>query len=233
MRADVHSHLLPGIDDGARDVFQTRVALRSLSESGISYLAFTPHFYASEQPLPSFLEKRELAWNAVRDFPETQSLHVTLGAEVYLTEEVFNWEELRSLCYTGTDLMLTELETLDHFTPTMERRLIRLSEDYGITPVLAHIDRYPFLLGDPKLLFHLRCIGCLFQVNLDSFSFFFPRRKLFRLAEDGLIDFFGQDVHHLPITGKARTKLLSAIEKRCGGLMEEADDFARSKIFIS
>ena len=233
MRADVHSHLLPGIDDGARDVEQTKCALRSMRECGIHYLAFTPHYYAFLQPLSVFLDQREMAWNTVRSLPEARDMHLTLGAEVYLTEEVFNYEDLKPLCYEGTDLMLTELETLDRFTPALERRLMRLTDDYAITPVLAHVDRYPFLIDDMELLSHLLDIGCLFQVNLDSFAPLFFRRKVFRLASDGMIHFLVQDVHQLPLTGKARTKLFATVEKRCSGLVEAADDLARSQIFIT
>jgi protein-tyrosine phosphatase len=204
-----------------------------MKETGISHLAFTPHFYASEQSLSSFLEQRAFAWEAVQALPEAEGMHFTLGAEVYLTEDVLNIENLKPLCYANTDFMLTELETLDRFTPAMERRLIYLTVEHGLTPVLAHIDRYPFLIRDFELLLHLRDMGCLFQVNLDSFSYFFLRRRLVRLAKCGMVHLFGQDVHEFPVTGKERAKLLSVLERKCPGLMAVANAFACSEIFVS
>ncbi len=230
MRTDIHSHLLPGIDDGAADLAASRRGLSALTSVGITHLALTPHFYPMHTSFSHFLERREGAWQKLQTVPEAKNFVFSLGAEVYFTENLFNHHDLSSVCYRGTRLMLTELETKDHFTPVMEKNLICLIEDYGITPVLAHIERYPFL-HDRGLLSELRRMGCMFQLNLECFSSFLFRKKWIGLAETYVPVFLGQDVHHLPLTGKKREAIFDAWKKNRATFPAKADDLALSSIF--
>ena len=232
MQTDIHSHILCGIDDGAYKPAITQKALEDLSREGISHLALTPHYYPSRRPMSHFLSRREKAYEALLALPEAKKFHFSLGAEVYLTETVFNYDDLEPLCYQGTRLMLTELEYGQLYTATTRRRLTRLVEDYRITPVLAHIDRYPYLMRDPGILQELRDVGCLFQVNLLSFAGFFARRRLIRLFRMGFVDFLGEDVHTAVLCGKDRERVLHKIEAGNEALFSEADAFAKEKIFL-
>ncbi len=230
MQTDIHSHILCGIDDGAYKPAITQKALADLSREGVSFLGLTPHYYPSRKPMSHFLAQRKRAYEALLELPEAKKFRFALGAEVYFTETLFNYDDLLPLCYEGTRLMLTELEYGDLYTATTRRRLTRLVEDYRITPVLAHIDRYSYLLRDPTILTELRDIGCLFQVNLLSFSKFFTRRRLLRLARMNLWDFFGEDIHTAALTGEQRDRLLHKIGDEA--LFSRADALAKKKIFL-
>ncbi len=233
MQTDIHSHILCGIDDGAHKPEVTRSALAALSREGVTHLALTPHYYPSRKPMHRFLARREDSYRALLKMPEAKQFHLSLGAEVYFTEPLFNYDDLKPLCYTGTNLMLTELEYGDLYTSSTRRRLTRLVEDYGITPVLAHIDRYSFLTRDPEILLELRDVGCLFQTNLVSWSKFFLRGRLARLARMGLVDFFGEDVHGEVICGKDRKDLLCRIRQKAPDLIPLANERAKKKIFLT
>ncbi|MBR7165247.1 MAG: hypothetical protein IKD18_03115 [Clostridia bacterium] len=233
MKTDLHSHVLAGIDDGAEDLQNTAKVLKTLSAQGITHLALTPHYYPHLKDLDSFLKRREQAYQALLTLPEAQAFTFSLGAEVYFTDLLFNYGDLTPLCYKGTSFMLVELQDFERFSKATERNLYRLMEDYGITPVFAHIDRYPFLVKDLKLLSDLKGLGCLFQVNLQSFAPFLSRRYLYRLIDNGLVHFFGQDVHKIPLPTKQRNAILARIAKKDDNLMANIDRMAKKYIFVS
>lgn len=231
MFADIHSHVLCGIDDGARDLQESRQLLGELNSVGVTHIALTPHYYPYRRSIASFREQREEAYQALLTLPEAKRFTFSLGAEVYLTETLFNNADLASLCYEGTNFMLTELEYSDYFTASARLRLLRLTEDYGIVPVLAHIDRYPFLWKDSERLLWLRGIGCLFQVNLSALTGVFSRQRALRLWDQGKIDFFGEDVHHSVISGKMRKKMTAFLEKKRPNLTRKASERAAELLF--
>jgi len=232
VRVDLHSHLLYGMDDGSRTAEESGRILSALKKIGVRRLALTPHFYTYEQSLESFAEKRKKRFEAFSSLSEAADFQLTLGAEVYLTRELFNYEDLSPLCFAGTDCMLVELEYgADRFYDSFWERLDRLEGEYHITPVLAHIDRYDFLVKDPALLRKLKKMGCLFQVNFPSFSPFFQGRRLMNLAKKGLVDFFGSDSHRTPPTPQDWEKWEKKVEKSVPGLLRTAERRAAELFF--
>lgn len=231
MKADIHSHLLPKIDDGAKSLSETALLLKKLSETGITHLAFTPHYDPSEQSLEAFLSKRNASFEGVRGLPEAKMFSFGLGAEVYLSEALFNNEDLSKLCYEGTNRMLVELEYLPSFSETARLRLLRLRADYDVIPILAHIDRYPFFWHDFSLLSELRRMGCEFQLNLSSFLPYFERKRMIRLYDRGFLHYLGEDIHSQCIEGPEKKKLLEKILKKRQYLFLQADENAISNLF--
>lgn len=231
MKVDIHSHILPGVDDGAPDLDATRRILSSLAENGVTHLALTPHFYPYNQSLEQFLGKRNEAFERLLTLPEAKNFSFILGAEVYLTSTLFNANDLSPLCYEGTDLMLVEPKYERVFSRETGIRFRRLIADYGITPVIAHIDRYPFFMSDEKLLGKLKEEGCMFQANLSSFSSYFSRRKLIHFYRKGYIDFLGEDIHQKSLTKSEREKLLEKIRKKEEGLLFSANEKAKAFLF--
>lgn len=232
MFADVHSHVLYGIDDGARDATETRSLLKHLSLGGTTHLALTPHYYPYRRSVASFLEKRERAYKALKDLPEAEHFRFSLGAEVFLSETLLNNEDLCELCYAGTRYMLTELDCDAYFTDAARYRLLRLIDEFGVTPVLAHIDRYDFLRKDMGLLRELKKMGCLFQVNLSALQGFFTRKQVQRLVESGYVDFFGEDAHRSVLDPGKKQRLLSAAEKGRPDFVRLASRQAISRLFV-
>jgi len=219
------------MDDGARSAAETRRLLAALNENGVTHLALTPHYYPSEESRERFLARRARAVEELLVLPEAKKIHFTVGAEVYLAGTLFNSEEFLPLCYSGTKCMLVEPEYTTTFTETTRRRIFRLISDYGITPVIAHIDRYPFLYRNQKLLQELRREGCLFQVNLNSLDSFFKRKVICRLFREGLVDFLGEDVHHKVLSGKDREKIIRRLSACEPCLISTVNDRAQELIF--
>lgn len=231
MFADVHSHVLYGIDDGARSVKEMQLNLQLLRRGGVTHLALTPHYYPYKGSIRSFLERRDRAFQTLKILPEAQNFTFTLGSEVYLGETLFNNESLLPLCYEGTRFMLTELEYATYFTDAAKYRLLRLIDDFNIVPVLAHIDRYPFLWRDMKVLKDLKRMGCRFQVNLSALRGCFSRWRAIKLFENGYVDFLGEDVHHTVYTVQEKEKFFSRVKKRNGNFLQTVTDSAVTRLF--
>ncbi len=218
---DFHSHILPGIDDGARNAGESRTILAGLRSCGFDRIALTPHFYPAKDNIPRFLSAREKAFESLTALPEAASFSFLRGAEVFLTESLFHFEDFRALCFEGTDLMMVEPSEREEMTAAFLNRLERIVSSYGITPVIAHIDRFPYLFRDRRALDRLRETGCLFQLNLSSMFEWGKKGRAARLIRNGYVDFVGNDLHR-PIPDPARFKC--RLEKFRGRTGEEAFD---------
>jgi len=231
VRADIHSHLLWGIDDGSGSEAQTRALLTAVKAQGKRFLALTPHCDPARAPMEEFLEQRERAYLRLRALPEAEGLTLSLGAELYLTDAIFNYDNARELCYTGTDLLLTELQYAERFTGPAEKRLFRLADEFGVRPVLAHVDRYRFFMKDPALLEELAQAGFLLQWNISSAMGFFGRRLFRRFYEKGLVHFLGEDIHRSVQDAEKRRRELEKLSERLPELFTCADRLAEEEIF--
>ena len=100
---DFHTHILPGIDDGSRDIEMTAKMLEMEREQGVTYIYATPHFYAHRRSVQSFLDRREGALLQVRELlarhPELPE--ISAGAEVYYFTGMGRAEQLPELCIEG------------------------------------------------------------------------------------------------------------------------------------
>lgn len=190
-KIDLHTHILPAMDDGARDAAQSAMLLEDLAAQGVSEVFATPHFYSHRESLQDFLARRTAALAAL------PAGAVQPAAEVYLTPFLFNNDDVSALCYPDTRVMLVEMPyNTDYGTDAPLRELVRLQQNFSVRPLLAHIERYSSLLSHPQMLRQLRSEGCLFQVNACSFLEKAWLKKLLALADQGYIDALGSDCHH-------------------------------------
>ncbi len=155
---DLHCHILPGIDDGAGDLEESMKLLTESIRQGVRQLVFTPHFYPERATVEEFLRDRAGAVEEIRrcglDF------RCRVGAEIMYTP-VLSDMPLPELAFSGTNYILIELRT--DYAPYDVEGLIRRLRKKGYLPVLAHIERYPYL--DPEQLYGLVRAGALCQVN--------------------------------------------------------------------
>lgn len=140
---DLHTHILPGMDDGAKDAAAAAAMLRMEAEQGVAGVALTPHFYRADETPERFLARRGAAWERLRDSleGETGLPALVLGAEVAWTPNLDRWDELEALCLGGSRYMLLELP----FAPWSGSLIDQLYNLLGkgcVTPVLAHLERY-------------------------------------------------------------------------------------------
>ncbi len=159
---DLHCHMLPGIDDGAQSLEDTQDLLRSSAEQGVKRIIFTPHFYPERMDLYTFLRNRERAVEQTAPLCEALGIEYRFGAEVQITP-ILARLPLRELAFSGTQYLLLEL--LFDYEPYDVLGLIGRLRDQGYTPILAHVERYPYVAENPELLYRWVKAGALAQVN--------------------------------------------------------------------
>lgn len=193
---DIHTHILPGMDDGAKDKEQSKIMLQMLKEQGITDVVLTPHYYPFESPLKAFLKKRKECFDEIKDVFSELDLTAHIGAEVYFSDVLFAQESLTDLCIDGKNYILLELP----FGETKKQKIIdalyQLSANYSVKIILAHLNRYPkFFKRD--FMFEISRIGCLVQVDANVLNNVFKRKKILKYIEEGLINLVGSDCHNL------------------------------------
>ena len=147
MMVDVHTHILPGMDDGAATAEIALEMLRKQAAQGVTAVVLTPHFYREREDIPRFLARRERAMAqlqaAIDALPEQERVQLPeliLGAEVAWRPNMKNWEDIEKLCIGSTRNLLLELPNTK-WTHQVLNTVYNLL-NMGITPIIAHLDRY-------------------------------------------------------------------------------------------
>lgn len=207
---DCHSHILPGIDDGSKNLEESLELLRLSARQGVSHMLATPHFYPQYDAPERFLRKREEAECLLREAtqrdPELPDF--TVGAEVYFFSGISDSELIHALTIGKKRCILIEMPP----SPWKEnhyRELEGIYTKHGITPIVAHVDRYirPFHThGIPERLAEL---PVLVQANANFFLNSATRRMALRMLKKEQIHLLGSDCHNLT---SRRPNLQSAVE---------------------
>lgn len=205
---DLHSHILPGVDDGSSSVRETVAMLRLAHAGGTRALVATPHFFLepwnnTDPVLLTCLferltdELRQLGddENGENGFLNEMTLY--LGAENYISTEFFEALDRAEVVTMNTSrYVLIEFPPFLPFTAAAAavERILRA----GKFPVLAHIERYPFLLRGTKRLAKFVEMGCVAQVNASTFTGAAGRalaRRASKLLDAGLVHLIASDGH--------------------------------------
>ena len=215
---ETHCHILPGIDDGACDVETSLKMIAKLAAQGAKKIVCTPHYYSDSISLDDFLQKRDAAAAKLKAALPPESPEIKLGAEVYISKYLFSNEDLSKIKIEGTDYALIEHSFAEEFSERACNRLIDLICDHGITPILAHIERYKSLIDKPDKLDYLLSLGCVAQVNINSFAneSRHIRKKLFKYLESGRITLIGSDCHNMSSRPPEYEPGAKEIIKKCG-----------------
>ena len=219
---DLHSHLLPAVDDGSKDVRESLALLRLLFGQGVRLVAATPHFYANHESIADFIARRSMAYEAlVAQLPEGLP-EIRLGAEVRYYPGISRLSDMRQLCLQGTNLLLLEMP-FDRWTEYTLRELSELAGSRGIQLVLAHIERY-WKLQSRRVWEQLLADEVLMQVNADAFAEFKTRSLALKLLKNHSVHFLGSDCHNLSVRPPRMDEAMTVIRRKMG------EDFADQMI---
>ena len=226
---DLHTHILPGIDDGAATLEDSLNLISKLKKADIKHIALTPHYYTHKESLEDFVSRRDEAFELLKPHADNDvTLH--LGAEVFVTKYLFlnDWD-LSKVCYEGTNFMLTEFSYSSTFRDEAGDFIDKLMYDHKVIPVLTHVERYSYLMKHPEVIDELMYRGIIIQSNACSFEKFSLKNKLLKLAKSGLIGVFGSDAHSLernsPDAFNSLNELLS--KKGLSSIIEDANSTSR------
>lgn len=211
---DWHNHVLPAMDDGSRDVAESIAMMQAQMAQGVTMVIATPHFYANDESVASFLQRRDRSMATLRQQWQDGMPPLRLGAEVHYYPGISRMEGLSSLCIEGSKLLLMEMP-MSRWTDSMVRELIDLSGRDGLCLVLAHIDRY-LSLQDKEVWNRLLENGILMQTNASFFSNFTTKRKALALLREGYIHLLGSDCHNMTTRPPRIGKAAGVIQRRFG-----------------
>lgn len=194
---DVHSHILPALDDGAGNMAKTREMLQIAYEEGIREIITTPHFFASRKSASP--EQMEKTIREVECQMEQWGFQIKLypGNEIYYRSEVPDLlEEGQISTLAGSRYVLVEFDPMTEYS-YLRDGILKL-DSYGYIPILAHTERYECLWKKKEKLQRVKDHGGLIQVNASSFQggLFDEMAKRARyLMKNELLDFVGTDAH--------------------------------------
>jgi protein-tyrosine phosphatase len=210
---DIHSHVLPGIDDGAKDMDTSIALLLKMASYGIKNFITTPHVLGSVYPNSSEVIKQQLA--AVKKELEKRNIKgisIQAAAEYMLDEEFSALLDQKDILVLKDNYILVEMSYFS--APINLYELLFKIQLKGYKPVLAHPERYHFYHTDFKNYYQLKQAGCLFQLNLLSLTDQYGKgvqKTSKKLLKENLYDFVGTDTHHqnhlalLPKIGTKKT----------------------------
>jgi protein-tyrosine phosphatase len=217
---DMHSHILPGIDDGSPDLETSLELVKGLYDLGIRKAIATPHIIGDlYRNTPETINN---ALNKLKDACKREKINIQLSAAAeYMIDDYFlgllkNKEKLLTL---HKNILLTEIS---YATPPVNLAAITnniLAEGYK--PVLAHPERYFFYHKTPDQYYKLREMGFLLQVNLLSLTGYYGtgvKKAAKFLLDKGLVSLVGTDMHHhYHLNALADPKNLSIINEYARG----------------
>lgn len=214
---DLHAHILPGLDDGAKTLQESIEMVRQLSNAGFTTVVATPHVIEGRDALSPQVILEETANLQEAILGEGIKMKILPGAENYVFPEMAAWLKrgrLMTLGNTGKYLLF-ELPMFDipHYT---DKVLFDL-QVAGVTPIVAHPERNKELVEDEGRILEWANKGVLFQLNLRSLSGRYgPNAQQFgkRLIESGLIHGIGTDIHHVSQSENAFRGELAQIKER-------------------
>ena len=203
---DMHCHILPALDDGAKDMEKTREMLRIAYEEGIRRIIATPHSFASKRSASSETIRKTII--EVEKQMEEWGFYIKIypGNEIYYRSGVEELLEQSVICtLADSNYVLVEFDPMTEYS-YLRDGILKL-DSYGYIPILAHVERYECLFEKKERLQRVKDHGGFIQVNASSFQggMFDEMAKRARyIMKNDLLDFVGTDAHS---TGKRSPKI--------------------------
>lgn len=215
---DIHSHILPGVDDGSKDMDMTLKMVLACAEEGITDIIATPHHSrhhgnASPEKLHQVYE--EVCTEAKKICP---SLQIYLGSELFSSHDLLNdLAQQRALTMMGTNLVLIEFQPSEGYREIAHRMQTLQMEGYR--PILAHAERYQCLVKKPELTEELVDMGCFIQVNTASVTGengFAAKHYVKKLLKYEMVHLLGTDAHNMGRRAPQMKKCVEYIRRKYG-----------------
>ena len=189
---DIHSHLVPGVDDGSQSIEESLALLKQAEEDGITELITTPHFMKNGQ-------FRIRASELVKRFNELKQAYQG-SVKLHLGNELYIHPELPELLEQGDILTLAESKTIlvefpfQSYKNEYDEILYELSLKYRI--IIAHPERYQYVQEDPNFCLQWLKEGYYLQANQSSLFKKETKKVLLPMIEHGFISFIASDAHN-------------------------------------
>jgi len=196
LRIDLHSHILPGIDDGAKNIEKSLEMLRAMQELGYEKVITTPHVMADayRNTTRTILEKLALLRQAAKQ--EGLEIEIEAAAEYYMDEELSARLEKDDILTIGGEYLLFETSYISK--PLNFEEVVYEMQAKGYKALFAHPERYRYITDPQKEYSEIKKLGVLFQIDINSLGGQYGKQAQENaqlLSEWGLVDFLGSDAH--------------------------------------
>lgn len=219
---DFHSHILPGIDDGSRNLEQSIAMVNEAKEAGFTKIISTSHYMENYYECKE-RDRRQLLKKVQEN---VQGIELILGNEIYITNNIIELlQNGQASSINGTKYVLFEFPLITT-RPMNDKEVIYRLVENGYIPIIAHPERYPFIQENPDYLFELEEMGALFQANYGSIIGMYglkAKKTLKILLKNNLISFFGSDVHRPEQVYNKMPKIIKKLKKIISN--EEFEEF--------
>lgn len=206
---DIHSHILPGIDDGAQNIDETAFLLNEMKALGFKKIITTPHTYHNVWENTSKGIENKLKVVQKELVEESKAVSLACASEYFMDEHFMDLFKKEKLLTLKKNLVLVEMSYMN--PPIQLFEILFELQLKGYQPVLAHPERYGFYHTNFKAFEKLKKAGCLFQMNLLSSVGYYGKEVadvVDKLLVNDLIDFVGSDIHHKNHIGAFQNKVV-------------------------
>ena len=234
MMIDFHSHVLPGIDDGSRNVDESIALLQMEAEQGIGHVVATPHFYPQHHSPQRFLQKRYEAEQRLREAMEKHPglPKLSIGAEVYYFSGISESDFLNELTIDKKRCILLEMPQ-SVWTDKMFREMENIQVRQGIIPIVAHVDRYISPFRTHGIPGKLEQLPVLVQANASFFLRSSTRSMAMRMLKKDQIHLLGSDCHNVSSRPPRLGEAVNQIQQKLGqGIVDRIMDYQYSVLGI-
>ncbi len=198
LKVDLHSHLIPGIDDGSQSMEESLLILKGMEALGYLKVITTPHIM-----LDVYRNTPQIITDGLKSLREAAKKE-GLAIEIEAAAEYYLDDGFESLLQQGKILTVKEeyllFETSYFAKPIQLEEMIFMISSSGYKPLMAHPERYRYVKDPLKEYGRFKEFGVLFQVDLNSFGGHYGRdakEKVNFLSKEGMIDFLGSDIHNI------------------------------------
>ncbi len=232
---DMHSHILPEIDDGSDSVETSLNMLKESYRQGVDTVLATPHFYIKENDVNSFLEKREMAYekliNSIKGEKDIPKIYK--AAEVYYFNGISKYENVEKLAINGGKYILLEMPFVK-WNSRVFQEVEDLIYNRKLIPIIAHLERYIKAQNGTDNIDRLLSMKVIPQMNGEYLFGFFNKGKALKWLDNGVIRLLGSDMHNTTNRAQNLGKAKEVIEKKLGSnILEEIEKFSKEIIGIN
>lgn len=213
---DFHTHILPLMDDGSKDINTSLEMLNKLENDGVKTVCLTSHYHSEYENIDDYIKRRDEAYNKLN---YQGNIELKKGAEIRYYTGMSHDKDLYKLCLEGTNMLLIEFPLMLKVDQDMINEIIKIKIN-GFDVCLAHIERYG--IKESKLEY-LHNSGIKFQMNTGFIMSFLTKKKAFSLIKKHYISYLGSDCHNVSTRPPLFKTAVDKIEKEIGDVSSFID----------
>lgn len=219
---DLHCHILPGVDDGSKNMEETIKILKEAENAGFDTICFTPHYVE-----PNYLNTKTQNYDILKQVEkrleeENIQVKLLLGNEIFIHENMNKLLESKTIStLADSNYVLIELPMYQELPQEVVQKILDSVREKGFKIVIAHPERYTYIQKKPKKILEYFGDDVIFQGNYASMIGAYGReaqKAMKKLLKDNVIHYLATDVHHINRCfyeefDEIKKKLLKVIDK--------------------